>query len=315
VIEMRQVIPNPVRLIAVAAVASLALVAACSSNGGSDNAKSNGTSTAGGGGGAGATSTAAAGGSAGAAAPLKNGTLTIGTSADFPPMMIRDTSDPTKVNGFENDMVTAIMKHLGQQYQIKISSFSGLIPAIQAGQLDMVVSDVFVTAERQKTVDFVPYMKSGLSVLVSAKNGPSVHSYSDLCGKAVGVVTGSPSEVEAADGASKQCEAAGKSALTVTSLPSVPDELTQIGNGRLFAIIEDELSLAYVQQQQPGKYAVPFTDPSTATKIGIVVAKGSSIEAPLQQAVDWYLASPQYKTDAKKWGIPDSALLASTTAS
>lgn len=299
---MRQVIPNLFRLTAVVAAASLALVAACSSGGG--NAKSNGTSST------------ATGGSTGATAvPLKSGTLTIGTSADFPPMMIRDTADPTKVTGFENDMIVALMKHLNQPYQIKISSFSGLIPAIQAGQLDMVVSDVFVTAERQKTVDFVPYMKSGLSVLVAAKNGSTVHSDTDLCGKAVGVVTGSPSEVQAADAASKQCQAAGKSALTVTSLPSVPDELTQIGNGRLFAIIEDELSLAYVQKQQPGKYAVPFTDPSTATKIGVVVAKGSSMEAALQKAVDWYLASPQYKTDAQKWGIPDSALLASSSAS
>ena len=301
---MRQVIPNPFRLTAAVAAASLALVAACSSGGGSGNAKSSGTPSTTTGGSAGATT-----------APLKSGTLTIGTSADFPPMMIRDTADPTKVTGFENDMIVALMKHLNQPYQIKISSFSGLIPAIQANQLDMVVSDVFVTAERQKTVDFVPYMKSGLSVLVAAKNGSAVHANTDLCGKAVGVVTGSPSEVQAADAASKQCQAAGKSALTVTSLPSVPDELTQIGNGRLFAIIEDELSLAYVQKQQPGKYAVPFTDPSTATKIGVVVAKGSSLEPGLKNAVDWYLASPQYKTDAQKWGIPDSALLASSSAS
>lgn len=281
---------NPVWLVAaVAAVSSLTLAAGCSSS--SNHPKASDSSAA-------ATSGA-----------IKAGTLTLGTSADFPPMMVRDPADPTKLTGFEYDMVVAIMTHLNQKYEFKLLSFSGLIPAIQAKQLDVVVSDVFVTAEREKTVDFVPYMQSGLAVLVDQKNATNVKGYPDLCGKAMGVVTGSPSEVTAAAAASKACTDAGNSAINVVSLPSVPDELTQIGNGRLYGILEDELSLAYVLQTQPGKYAVPFTDPTTATKIGMVVAKDSPLKAALAAGVAWYLQSPQYKTDATKWGIPDTALI------
>ena len=287
---------NPVWLVAaVAAVSSLTLAAGCSSS--SNHPKSSGSSSAA------ATSAAATSGA------IKAGTLILGTSADFPPMMVRDPADPTKLSGFEYDMVVAIMTHLNQKYEFKIQSFSGLIPAIQAKQLDVVVSDVFVTAEREKTVDFVPYMQSGLSVLVDQKNATNVKGYPDLCGKAMGVVTGSPSEVTAAAAASKACTDAGNSAINVVSLPSVPDELTQIGNGRLYGMLEDELSLAYVLRTQPGKYAVPFTDPTTATKIGMVVAKNSPLKAALAAGVAWYLQSPQYKTDATKWGIPDTALI------
>ncbi|HEX7068729.1 MAG TPA: hypothetical protein VF295_11135, partial [Candidatus Limnocylindria bacterium] len=63
------------------------------------------------------------------------------------------------------------------------------------------------------------------------------------------------------------------------------------------------------QTKQPGKYEVAFADPTTTIKIGIVVAKGSSLKAPLQSAVNWYLGTDDYKANAKKWGIPDSSLL------
>ena len=298
---MRRLKPLP-RLLAGVAAVSLLLVAACSSSG---NGKSTSSNSATDSSNTSATTSANNGGASG----LKTGSVTIGTSADFAPMMVRDTSDPTKVEGFEYDMIVSLMKHLNQKFTMKISSFGGLIPAIQAAQLDMVVSDVYMTAERQKSVDFVPYMSSGLSVLVAAKNASNVHSYMDLCGKAIGVVTGSPSEVQAADAASKQCTDAGKSKLNVSSLPAVSDELAQIDNGRLFGIIEDSLSLAYVQTKQPGKYEVAFADPTTTIKIGIVLAKGSSLEAPLQNAVNWYLGTEDYKANAKKWGIPDSSLL------
>jgi polar amino acid transport system substrate-binding protein len=283
-----------VRLFTVAAVASsLVLTAACSSS--SSSKKASDTQSTG--------ASAAASGGGG------SGTLTIGTSADFPPMMVRDPQDPTKLSGFEYDMVGAIMQHLGQKYTFKIQSFSGLVPAVQAHQLDAVVSDVYDTPAREKVVDFVDYLQTTLSVLVAQKNAASVHSYTDLCGKSLGVVTGAATEATAADAASKQCESAGKSAIKVVSLQGVPDELIQIDNGRLGGMLEDALSLAYVVKTKPGKYAVAFDDSSTATKIGLIVAQGSPLKAKLAEGVQWYLQSPQYKTDAAKWGIPDGSLL------
>ncbi|MHB1784982.1 MAG: ABC transporter substrate-binding protein [Acidimicrobiales bacterium] len=252
-----------------------------------------------------ASSTSPTGASGGANAA----TLSIGTSADFPPMMIRDPQDPTKLSGFEYDMVAAIMGHLNQKYTFKIQSFSGLVPAVQAHQLDVVVSDVYDTPAREKVVDFVDYLQTTLSVLVAEKSVSGVHAFNDLCGKSLGIVTGAATEATAAGAASQQCVSAGKSAINVVSLPSVPDELVQIDNGRLDAILEDALSLAYVVKTEPGKYAVAFNDPATATKIGMVVAKGSALKAKLAAGVQWYLQSPQYQTDATKWGIPSASLL------
>lgn len=224
-------------------------------------------------------------------------------------MMVRDPSDPQKLVGFENDMVKAVMGHLGQKYSFKIQAFGGLIPAIQAGQLDVVVSDVYDTTARRQAVDFVDYLQTSLSVLVAQKNAGNIHAFTDLCGKSMGVVTGASTEASTAAAASQACKSAGKPAINVTSLPSVPDELTQIGNGRLTAMLEDQLSLAYVTKTKPGQYALVFNASGTTTKIGMAFAKGSKLQGELQSGVQWYLKSPQYAIDAAKWGIPDSSLL------
>jgi len=280
-------------------------VTACSSSGSSAGSSARSTASA-----AGTSAVGTAG-----AQPLKAGTLKIGTSADFPPMMIRDPSDPSKVQGFEADMIKALMDHVHQNYTIQISNFSGLIPAIQSGQLDMAVSDVYVTAEREKVVDFVPYMKSGLSVLVAQKNLSTTKSELDLCGKPIGVVTGSPSEAEAGNSMTQKCKSAGKAGLDLKSFQAVSDELAQIDNGRLFGIIEDSLSLIYVQKQKPGAYGVAFVVPGTEIEVGIAVAKNSPMLPALRSDVEWYLSSAQYKTDASKWGIPDTSLLSPSSSS
>jgi polar amino acid transport system substrate-binding protein len=233
-------------------------------------------------------------------------TYIIGTSADFPPMEFRDPSHPGEFQGFEIDMMKAIMGHLGWTYQYRDMKFDGLLPAVQAAQVDMVVSDVYDTADREKVVDFVDYVQSGLSVMVGAQSASGITGYMDLCGKSLGVLTGSPAEADIAKKADSDCKAAAKPGIDVQSYPAVADELPQVDNGRLFAILEDVFSLSYVQKQNTGKYQVVFQDPGL-TKSGIVLKKGSALKSQLQSGFDWYKSSAQYDKDLQKWGLPLSA--------
>jgi polar amino acid transport system substrate-binding protein len=233
-------------------------------------------------------------------------TYVIGTSADFPPMEFRDEAHPGQFTGFEIDMMKAIMGHLGLKFQFRDMKFAGLLPAVQNGQVDMVVSDVYDTAERAKVADFVDYIQSGLSVMVSAASGGSVSSYTDLCGKSLGIIAGSPSEQEIAQKANSDCTAAGKESIDVQTFQAVADELPQIDNGRLFAILEDVVSLSYIQLKNPTKYKVAFQDPSV-TKSGIVLKKGSSLKSKLTEGFNWFKSSGEYANLIQKWGLPSSS--------
>jgi polar amino acid transport system substrate-binding protein len=240
-------------------------------------------------------------------------TYIVATSADFPPLSSRSSTNPNEIVGFEPDMVKAVMGHLGWKYKYVTSDFNGLIPSVQSGRANMVVSDIFHTPARAKIVDFVDYLQHAFAIMVTSGNASKVHSATDLCGKAVGILTGSAPEVAAAQALSKQCTSAGKPAVTSRSFPAVAQELPALANGTLHAMLETDVSEAYISKQSGGKYKLVFELPSTQTKVGIVVAKGSSIESKLRSGVQWFISSPQYKADVKKWGLPASNAISSAS--
>jgi len=280
---------SSMRLLAVAGAAIAAVVlAACGSS------KSSSTSS---------TSASSGGGK----------TYIVATSADFPPYTSRAADNPNQIVGFEPDMLKAIMAHLGWNWHYVTSDFNGLIPAVQSGRVNLVVSDVYHTAARAKIVDFVDYAQQSLAIMTTSANASKVRSVTDLCGKAVGILTGSPPEVSAAQMISSQCKSAGKPPITTRSYPAVSQELAPLSNGTLDAMLEADVTEAYISKQQNGKYKLVFELPSTATKAGIVVAKGSPLRSQLVSAVNWYISTPQYKANAQKWGLPASNLITSTS--
>jgi polar amino acid transport system substrate-binding protein len=227
-------------------------------------------------------------------------------------MSFRASDDPNKVVGFEVDMLGHVIDRMNAKYKLITSDFNGLIPAAQSGRVDIVMSDVYDTAERRKVVDFVDYLKNSFAVMVTSAKAGGVHSYRDLCGKSIGVLTGSAPELEIAKGASQSCTKAGAPAMKIRSYPAVAQELPQLDNGSLDSILEEWTSLSYIAKKAKNKYTVAFPDPNT-TNVGFVVKKGSPLKAKLQSAVQAYIRSPQYKQDAQKWGIPARSLLSSTT--
>lgn len=103
-------------------------------------------------------------------------TIVVGTNPTFPPfeMMVGD-----KVSGFDIDAIQAIAAAEGLKVTVRSMPFSGIIPSLQTGALDVGASGITITKERLSNVDFTdPYYRSGLTVIV--KTGSPVHDFGDL---------------------------------------------------------------------------------------------------------------------------------------
>ena len=284
---------------AVVAAVVAVLIAACGSSGSSSSSGSaSSTSSAGA---ASSTSTAAAAASSGK-------TYVVITSADFPPFSSRSASDPNTIVGFEPDMIKAVMAHLGWKYKWVTADFNGLIPAVQSGRADMVVSDVYDTATREKVVDFIDYLKTALSLMVTSSNASKVHGFMDVCGKPMGILTGASTELQFATQASQACKKAGKPAIDIHSFSEVAQEVPALQNGTLYAMFEDTITEHLIANKQTN-FKVVYDDPQAATPLGIAIKKGSSFESQLKSGMQWYLSSAEYKANATKWGLPASALI------
>lgn len=85
----------------------------------------------------------------------KAGKLVIGTSADYPPYEFHSVKDgKDTIVGFDIAIAQELAKGLGVQLEIKDMQFDGLLAALQAGTVDIVISGMTPTEERKQSVDF-----------------------------------------------------------------------------------------------------------------------------------------------------------------
>ena len=101
----------------------------------------------------------------------------VGMDLSYPPFEMRaETGAPS---GVSVDLARALAQHLGQSVEIENMPFAGLLPALQTGKIDCILSSMTATEEKAKSVDFSePYLRTGLCLLVGAKS--NIHSAADL---------------------------------------------------------------------------------------------------------------------------------------
>jgi polar amino acid transport system substrate-binding protein len=70
-----------------------------------------------------------------------------------------DPNSPDTYIGFDVDLGEAIGDCLGFKLTHKPVTFAALLTTLQAGQADIVISDIYATKDRAKAADFVTYLK------------------------------------------------------------------------------------------------------------------------------------------------------------
>jgi len=95
---------------------------------------------------------------------LEQGELVVGTAANMPPLNM--TTRDGRIVGYEIDIAAQMASAMGVQLKLVPMPFGELLPALEAGRLDMVISGITMTPERNLKVAFAgPYFISGKSFL------------------------------------------------------------------------------------------------------------------------------------------------------
>ena len=98
----------------------------------------------------------------------KSGTLRVGMTGNMPPLNM--TSKEGELMGYEVDLARAMAKSMGVKAQLKTMPFAELLPALEAGKIDMIISNMTITPGRNMKVAFVgPYFVSGKAFLTKKK--------------------------------------------------------------------------------------------------------------------------------------------------
>ncbi len=104
---------------------------------------------------------------------LQKGELTVGTAAMMPPLNM--TTKDGKIIGLEADLARYMADSMGVKLNLKAIQFSKLLPALESGQIDMILSGMTMTSKRNLKVAFVgPYYVSGKGVLTNVATLASI---------------------------------------------------------------------------------------------------------------------------------------------
>lgn len=98
---------------------------------------------------------------------IQKGKLVIGTEAGYPPFEYKDKDG--KIIGFDIDVVNKVAEAMNVKVEVKEYKFEELIPALNAGEIDLIVSGMTKTLERALKVNFTePYYQTGQVVVVGS---------------------------------------------------------------------------------------------------------------------------------------------------
>lgn len=103
--------------------------------------------------------------------------LVVGMELAYPPFETTDTDN--KPTGISVDLAKELGKALNREVIIENLAWTGLIPALETGKIDVIISSMTINEERKKTIDFSdPYASIGLALLIGKDS--DVQSYEDL---------------------------------------------------------------------------------------------------------------------------------------
>ncbi len=111
---------------------------------------------------------------------LDQGKLVVGSDTTYPPFEFINETSKLPV-GFDVDIATEIASRMGVDVEIKTVKWESIIPSLQNGEYDVIISAMTITEERSQQISFSkPYYNSSQAILVAAGNPKNIHDESDL---------------------------------------------------------------------------------------------------------------------------------------
>lgn len=196
---------------------------------------------------------------------LKKRTLRVGVSL-FTPWVFKDKKED--LVGFEIDVANKLAKDMGVNPKFVTYNWEKLIPALQSGEIDIIIAGMAITPQRALKVNFSqPYATAGINLATNLALTKDIDSLEKLNDKKIkiGAVAETVSE-------SLAREIFGN-ALIVSYKNSQSVKVDLIA-GKIHAYMESKPIPRFISLEYPDKVDVPLSKPLLVTKAGFAIKKG-----------------------------------------
>jgi polar amino acid transport system substrate-binding protein len=223
---------------------------------------------------------------------LKKGELVVGITGDQPPL--NATTKDGKIIGLDADIAQAIATSMNVKLRFSKMPFSELLPALQAGKVDMIVSGMTMTPDRNLKVAFIgPYHVSGKGILTKVKSLELLKKETVNSEKfKVATLKGSTSQYVVE-------KAAPKAKLTLVA--SYDEALNLLFQDKVDAVIADYPYCAYVVARYPDKGLAVGESKLSFEPLGIAVREDTLLLNGLENFIRMLVASGDMNALQDRW--------------
>ncbi|AFA47698.1 amino acid ABC transporter substrate-binding protein [Acetobacterium woodii] len=219
-------------------------------------------------------------------------TFVVGLDDSFPPMGFRD--EKNEIVGFDVDLAKEVGKRMGMEVKLQPINWDTKELELDSGNIDVIWNGLTITDERKKAMDFSkPYLQNDQVIVV--KKDSTIKTKADLAGKNIGVQKGSSAyDAFTADAISKEVAA-------LNEYPENVSALTDLGIGRVDAVIVDSVVARYYITSENAEFTI--LDESLSPELyGVGIKKGNTeLQTKIQDAMDAMIADGTAATISTKW--------------
>ncbi len=224
---------------------------------------------------------------------LSKGELVVGITGTQPPL--NATNKDGKIIGYDADIARLIAMNLGVTVRFSTMPFAELLPALLAGKVDMILSSMTMTLERNRKVAFVgPYYVSGKGILTKTQTIGALQQAEGLNNPefAVAALKNSTSQAFVE-------QAAPKAQLVQTK--SYDEAIDLLLQDKVSAIVADYPFCAFSAFRHQDKGLVSGQSKLTIEPLGIAIREDALLINWLANFVNMLEVSGQMKKLTAKW--------------
>ena len=231
----------------------------------------------------------------------EEGKIIAGSDITFFPYEYMDNNKPA---GFDIEFLDGLAKVMGREAENIDTRWANLIPGLRGGRFDITNSSMYITADRLKVIDMIPYLKSGVSILAVKGNDYQPKTPEDFCGHKIGSMAGTAWLKKIQTLSKEYCEANGLEPIAISEYPTDPQTTQAMLSRAVEAQITDAAVARGVIDKLGNRIVISSDTIIYAVLNGFGVRNGNDeVKQALIEGLEKFSKTPEYAALLKKYNF------------
>ncbi|MDO6461584.1 transporter substrate-binding domain-containing protein [Granulosicoccaceae sp. 1_MG-2023] len=205
--------------------------------------------------------------------------------------------------GFDVEFLHGLSKVMGREGVMIDTRFPNLIPGLRGKRFDILLSSMYITEERMKVIDMIPYLKSGESIMIRSDSSYRPEEPKSFCGHTIGAVAATAGLQNVEKLSEEYCLGNGLEPITFRTFPTDPEATQALLSGAVEAqITNNAVAIGVVEKLGADRVMISSSELLFPVLNGIGVLKDNTeVKEALIEGIAKFRQTAEYAELMEKY--------------